>query len=524
METRKWLIIARNEYRIRVNSVGKLRPYFPYLIIGFLAVYVGIIAPALINLFLDDVVAFFLSQVAVTMIPLLMFMLFFYIILLPITSTLQGMHAGQVEIFLAAPVQPSEILLGEFLGMTPFYGVAIVLLAGFFAAALNPLGLDWVQITLTVLIFVLTLLAALWIGTVIAALLRTRLAQSQRGRDLGKAFSLVLALPMIAVIYAIFSGSLVEALTKPGTSGIVQTILRLLPSSWGAELIVSFASHPGNLAASGVEGMIKFIGLGGFFVVMLWLGSKAAKRVYSVEPTTFTASHVKPDGFFYRMIRHLGKDGSFSTLLLSLIKNYARRLENLSRIIYIIGLVAMLNIFFGARDVTGSFMMVLFLTPFLTVFIVGSLGTSSKDNLLLYKKTPSGISKFIKAMLLQGWLVAIPVGVLIISITMIATSQITLITLLAYIGFVAQLIAGNGAAAVGLSILNPSFSENVREQMVGLIINAQVATFSSMGILFGSLLVLRLQLVEALLLNTAGIWILGIMFLYVGQKKLSNIE
>ena len=186
----------------------------------------------------------------------------------------------------------------------------------------------------------------------------------------------------------------------------------------------------------------------------------------------------------------------------------------------------MINIFFGGglQDPEASLMMGLFLFPFLAVFVVGQLATGSKENLFIYKKTPSGMGRFIKAKLLQGWLVAIPIGVAIVAITMISIPQTTVIPLLAYTGFTAQLIAGNIALALGLSIVNPVFSENAREQMLGLIINAQAATFSSMGILLGSLIVLNLKLIETLALNTAVIWSLGIMFLFLGKRKLSRIE
>ena len=132
MPTPKWLLIARNEYRIRINRIRKIKPIFPYLVIGLLAVYVAFIAPTLVSLFVDELLAFWLSQLALAMVPLLMFMIFFYIIILPITYTLQGMQAEQVEIFLAAPVKPSHVLLGEFLGSMPFYAIAVTIIAGFF--------------------------------------------------------------------------------------------------------------------------------------------------------------------------------------------------------------------------------------------------------------------------------------------------------------------------------------------------------------------------------------------------------
>ncbi len=524
--TRKWLVVARNEYRIRINRIRMLKPFFPYLVVGLLAIYVVFIAPAVVSLFVDDLVAFWLSQLALAMVPIIMFMFFFYLIILPITYTLQGMQAEQVEIFLAAPVKPSDVLLGEFLGTMPFYAIAFAVIAGFFTAALHPLGLGVVQIAITVLIFVLTFLSALWIGTLIAALVRTKFAKTARGKDIGKALSFVLALPMIAVMYAIIGGGFLDALANPGTNEMVRTILTVLPSSWGAEVIMGFASNPSNIGAVGFETLTRFGGLVVFFVAVLWLGTKAANRAYSIEPMTFTASRAKPDGVFYGAVKYLGGGGSFGTLLASIFKDYSRRLENLSRIVYIVGLIAMVNIFFGDgdKDPESALVMGLFLFPFLAVLVVGQATVGGRESLFLYKKTPSGVGRFVKAKLLQGWLVAVPIAAMITALLMISIPQTTLGSLLTYIGAVAQLVAANVAVAVGLSLLNPEFSENARAQMVGLMINAQVVVFVSMGLFIGSAIVLDLGIFDTLLLQSVVIWLLGVVFLYLGKRKFSRIE
>jgi hypothetical protein len=342
---------------------------------------------------------------------------------------------------------------------------------------------------------------------VIAALVRTKFAKTARGRDIGKALSLVLALPMIAVMYAIIGGGLLKALANPGTSEMVRIILSLLPSSWGAEVIVGFTSNPGNIGAASFETLIQFGGLIVFFAAVLWLGAKAANRAYSIEPTTFTASRAKPDGFFYRTVRYLGGGGSFGALLVSVFKNYGRRLENLSRIAYIVGLIAMVNIFFGVgqEDPEGALLMGLFLFPFLAVLVVGQVTAGGKESLFIYKKTPFGVGRFVNARLLQSWLVAVPIAAVITAVSVVSISQATLVSLLTYIG-------------------NPEFSENTRAQMLGLMINAQVVMFLSIGIFIGSGMVLNLGFFDTLLLQTAVIWLLGIVFLYLGKKRFSRIE
>ena len=522
----KWLLIAKNEYRLRINRIRKIRSFFPVIVIALLAVYVAYIAPLIANLFIDDLLAFFLSQLALAMVPVLLFMIFFYLTILPITYTLQGMQAGQVEIFLAAPIKPSDVLLGEFLGVLPFYAIFITIIAGFFTAALTPLGLSLLQIFIIVLIFGIIFLSALWIGTVIAAVIRTRFAKSARGKDIGKALSLVIALPMVAIMYAIIGGGFTEALTDPGTNELTRLILGFLPSSWGADVILDFAANPANIGLVGFETLIRITGLVIFFVASLWLGTKLASRIYSIEPTNFNASKVKSDGFFYKTIRVLGGGGSFSNLLVSVFKDYTRRLENLSRLVYILGLLALINIFLieESTDPGDALIMGVFLFSFLAVLVVGQVAMGGKESVFIHKKAPSGIIRLVKARLIQSWLVAIPIGTVVTLISLLQIPLIDLFTLVGYTGLMAQLIAANVILALGLALLRPEFSENSREQMMGLMVNAQIALFLSIGIFIGTQAILNISFFYTFLLQSIAIWIIGLVVLQLGKSKLTNIE
>ena len=331
---------------------------------------------------------------------------------------------------------------------------------------------------------------------------------------------------MIAVMYSIVGGGLLKALDNPETSGMVRVILSLLPSSWGAEVIVSFASNPGNIGAIGFETLTRFGGLVVFFIIALWLGTKVANSIYSVEPTTFTASKVKSDGFIYRTVRYLGGGGSFGTLLVSVLKNYGRRLENLSRIAYVLGIIIMVNIFFvqGFTDPEGPLIVAQLLFPFLAVFMVGQVMVHGKEGLFIYKKTPYGVGRFVKAKLVQGWLVVVPVAVVITVVSLILVPQASLVSLLAYIVLVVLFVAANVALALGLALLNPQFSENARTQMAGLMINANIAVFASIGVFIGSMVVLDLGIFNTLLLQNTMTWLLAVTFLYFGKRRLNRIE
>jgi hypothetical protein len=529
MPVRKWLVVARNEYRIRTSRIRKIRPYFPYLVIGLLVVYVAFIAPAFVSLFIDDFLALLLSQNAVAMVQIILFIVFIYFIMIPITDTLREEQTGQLEIFLAAPIKPSDVLLGEFLGEMPFYVIFVTVIIGFFTAVLNPLGLDMVQIAIIIIIFVVTFLSALWIGTVIAAILRTRLGKTARGRDIGRALAMIIALPMVALVYAIMYGGLLET----GTSGTVKTILGLLPSSWGAEVIVGFANNPSNIIAVGFETLTRFGGLVAFFVAVLWLGVKAANRAHSLEPTTFTASKAKPDGAFYKTVKHLGGGGSFGTLLVSVFKDYSRRLENLSNITYIIGILILMNIFIVPNASTGpdeppvALIMNQFMLPILAVMVAGGVTVQGKENLFIFKKTPSGVARLVKTRLVQSWLVVVPIAGAVTAITSILNPQTTFISLLTNTGLMMLIVAANVAFVLGLFLLNPAFSP----KSVKLWLNVMIVQFVSIGLFVVSMFVLTGQGAEPIggilyiqLLQTVLSWLVGIVFLYLGKRKLSRIE
>ncbi|UCD26571.1 MAG: hypothetical protein JSV75_00045, partial [Candidatus Bathyarchaeota archaeon] len=430
---------------------------------------------------------------------------------------------------LAAPIRPSDVLLGEFLGEMPYYAIFVTVVTGFFMAVLNPLGLDLIQVAIIIIVFVVTFLSALWIGTVIAAVLRTKLGKTARGRDIGRALAMVIALPMVALVYAIMYGGLLEA----GTGGILQNILSLMPSSWGAEVVVGFASNPGNIGAVGFETFTRFGGLVAFFVAVLWLGTRAANRAYSLEPETFTASKAKPDGFFYKTVKNLGGGGSFGTLLVSIFKDYSRRLENLSGVIYIIGILVLMNMFIvpnvstGTDDPPVAWVMNQFMLPILAVMVAGRVTTQGKETLFIFKKSPSGVVRLVKTRLVQSWLMVVPIATAITVITTILDPQNTFFSLLTTTGLVILFVAANVAFVLGLFLLNPVFSV----KSVKMWINVMIVQFVSIGLFAVSIIVLTWSgsepfgsILYVQLLQTVLSWLAGIVFLYLGKRKLSRIE
>ncbi len=531
-------MIAKNEYRVITSGIRQLRRYFPYLVVALLAIYVLFVAPLVAGFFIDDLLAFIISVAAVPVIQIILLTFFFYLILFPISDTLREVKTGQIEIFLASPVKPSDVLLGGFLGRMPFYAIAIVVITGTLTALLSPLRLDMLQNIIMIIVFVITFLSAFWIGTVISAVLRTRLGRTVRGKDVGRALSVVIALPMIAVMYALIGGGLIKVLADPATSGTVKALLSFLPSSWGAEIFVAFASSPGNIGAVVFETATRLAGLVVFFLAVLWLGAKAANRAFSLESTTFTGSKAKPDGLFYKAVRQLGAGGSFGTLLVTSFKDYGRRLENLSWLFYSVALVVMIAIFLSdplssPRDVL-EFLSIMAIS-FLTGFAVGTV-SRGKDTLFLYKKSPDGLSRFLKARLMQNWLVTVPiVAAIMFTMTFFAT-QVTAFSVFG------NIVAGSLRAVamvvlfLSLALLIPVFAEESRERAFGVVINLMIALFATIGLEIGlsrsglglGRIFPELDSYAATLLNhlemTGLILLAGVVLLYLGKRKLSRTE
>ena len=534
----KWLVVARNEYSIRINNLRAIRPYFPYLSIGLLSVYVWFVAPAIVNLFIDDFLAFILSQAAVAVVQIILFMLFFYMLIFPITNTLREVQTDQLEIYLASPLKPSDLLLGEFIGIMPFYTIAITVIAGFFTSLLNPLNLAYTQIAIIIVIFIITFFSALWIGTVIAAILRTRLGRAACGKDVGRFLGVIIALPLIALTYSIIGGGLLEVLADPGTNNIVKAVLGLFPSTWGAEIIIGFALNPGNLNAYFFETITRLGSLIFFFVAVLWVGVKTADRAYNLESTSFTSAIARQNSIFFNSIKYLGGGKSFGGLLTSIFKDYGRRLENISWLAYTVGLVALVSFFFGDGSFDPEdalFSTSLLMIPMLAGFAVGTV-SRGKEKLFIYKKSALGISKFLKARLVQGWFVAVPIVAIVIIIRTILVPQSTTIFILNNLIMASLRTLANIAFSLGLTLLIPNLSDKSRDRTFNIIINMQIAIFTTIGLEIGlTKLGLNLTSLFPNLNNSLGylydhfqqtiiISFVSIVLVTLGKRKLRRIE
>ncbi|MCZ2808445.1 MAG: hypothetical protein O2V44_03730 [Candidatus Bathyarchaeota archaeon] len=122
------------------------------------------------------------------------------------------------------------------------------------------------------------------------------------------------------------------------------------------------------------------------------------------------------------------------------------------------------------------------------------------------------MGRLVKARLLHGWHVVIPITVTIIVVRTILFSQATYISLLTNAGIITLIVAACVAFALGLSLLNPAFSTKSGSFMVNVMVVPHTGV--ALLILTRSNWGMYLPI----------IWFIGIVFLYLGMRKLSRIE
>jgi hypothetical protein len=468
----------------------------------------------LVRSLLTDFQGLIASQIALAVFELILFSFSVFLVVLPVSNALKEDSMTRVELMLKAPIKPGDVLIGEFIGRSHLYTIFAIIAIGFFTALLTPLGLSPLQIALIIFMAFATCISMFWIGTVIASISRTTIGKTAKGKDIGKALSFIIILPLVAIMYAMISGNLFTLLMDPGTDGLVKMVLGLFPSSWAAEVIVAFAQNPSNISAVLRLTMTRLGGMIVFIIATIAIGWKVTNKAYSLEPTNIGVTVVGPDRTFYRVIKMLGGGGTFGSLLASVFKDYSRRMENLSQIGYIVGLLIIMNYTF-VDDASGVQMMGLLMSTVMALFISSESTIRGKEALFIYRKTPKGVANFMMAKLLQGWVIVIPVMAVIWMYSGLRFNIAFTTSFILDMSYALLVAMANTMISLGLSFANPAYNQ----KSPAYIINFQVIGFLVLGCLIVPDMVLHMPRLHMPLA-----WVIGIVLLYLGHRKLTTME
>ena len=189
-------------------------------------------------------------------------------------------------------------------------------------------------------------------------------------------------------------------------------------------------------------------------------------------------------------------------------------MENLSQIGYVVGLLVVMNFTF-VDDAGGAQVMGMLMATVMALFLCSETTIRGREALFIYRKTPGGVARLMKAKLLQAWLFVVPVMVAIWAYSAWRFDLAFSVPFLMEMGNALLIAMANSAMAMGLSFANPAFHQKSAAYMI----NFQTIAFMAMGAM-----ILPDMLLDMPWLHMPIAWVMGVVLLYAGYRKLSTME
>jgi hypothetical protein len=475
-------------------------------------------------------------------------MLFLWIILLvyPISYALQEIRIGQWEIMLSNNVSTRDMMFGMFAGKIPSYGLLVLYVAPIMLTPftlffrVSPLG----QAIMYLILFFVAL-GTLFLSNLITTAIQAKLGESTRGNDIAKALAMVVAVVVLVPMYGLmyFADSMSAALGMD--------VFLLFPFTWGADVIswtVIFFNDVG-LSASvfasflRLDYLVNLLLLTVFTAGTVVLAFSAADRIFSfgAGPRTEKVTTVGPENFILKSIRRAAP-GSFGVLVVTAIKEFSRKMQNVSRLAYGMVIAVLLPVIMNASFssipetppaevyqfiVFFAIIMVGFMLAMIGGITFGGIGfIESKDQLWIIQSAPNGAWKFGKARITESLLLAIPLAI-IPSIGVALVFQLGVLEVLALMGYAWWATTGSVLLSTGVTANNPAY-ENQKSS--AFYVNTFASIFLIMAIMMISL-ILGLEAMTVLqslplfmIVTSTPLVIIGLLVYVIGIGRLSRVD
>ncbi|MFX1428304.1 MAG: hypothetical protein ACFFBE_17755, partial [Promethearchaeota archaeon] len=394
-----WKTIAKNEIKLRTSRFRSHRRLFFMVLYSILLIWAFIGAPMLFDLFMPTLATEYSSvfkQLVALLIESLMMVLFLVLVMYPLNNVYREDETSTKESLLATPVKANDIFLGEFLGKSPIYTIAILILCPAVTGMINPLiDMSFYQyLIIYSSVFFLVYFANL-VGSILASWIEHKISKNERARDLGKALIWVFTILMVVIMYTVMF-FLNFLLTHPE----LKNWLAFYPSFWYSSLIL-YSIDPILLDPFILNIWMNILLSISIPLVILYLSYKRAEFFYTLEGGLEKSSKTitKHENAFFGVLRiFLGKWGGLTVIQL---KRFFRKKANIARIAYVVGLLGFFSWFMTRMgdDIFGS----LFATTIIITFggamnsiMLGHLGfVDSKDLIWVYKRSPRGIKSLV---------------------------------------------------------------------------------------------------------------------------------
>ena len=545
--TRKWFQVARSEFLIGTSRFrGKRKIVFPAAFV-LAIVWATYIVPTIMAQLISGTYEINLLLMAIFpgLMRSVMMLVWSWLLIYPISSSLQEIKIGQWEILLSHDVRTRSIMVGTFASKIPLYGLLTLvispLLVSPFAIAFQVGFLGQLVMYLTIFFFAAS---TLWFANFLTTAIQARLGDSPRGNDLAKALAVLLAIVILVPLYTIifYAGSVSQLL------GL--NVFLIFPFTWGADLITwtVIAFNGVGFSQSVINQFQLFLQLSwpvdlllfsAFSIGMVGVAFASAGRLFRIGagPRTEKVVTAGKDGPFMRLIRR-ASPGPSGILLAGTLKDFTRKAQNLSRLALMIILAIIFPIFLttgvsGLSSIDPSLAKFIIATimGYLTALIggmtYGGIGfLDNKDELWILQTPPGGASKFVKARVkvaaLMNLIVATIPSVILFFLLKYSLMDIVVIWLYVYASLFGAAIAG-----IGVTANNPMYDDT---QSGAFRLNAFITIF--IVILTGYpvwfiVAVIWLQpwvygLPVAMAIMIAPLLLVGVVTIYIGTRRLSR--
>ena len=542
-----WFHIARAEFQVQTSGIRTHRRIVVSGSIVLGIIWALLIAPTLIGYVLTEVLE--IPRLAVAMVmPGLMragIMFIWLILLIPsLSNALQEVKVGQWEILLSNRVKTREILVGTFVGRLAIYGLCVLYLAPLLVApfahalAVSSVGLALMYFT----VFVVTV-STIWLSNLVGTAIQSKLGASSRGKDLAKALALVLSPVAVFPLLGL-------QLFAPMMSEILGLdVFLLFPFTWGADLVTQIAvifngigpSMEGLVAVLGLGPSLSLLLLGGFSIFVVLLGLYSADRFFIIGEGARTESvtTIHRENIVLRGVRRISS-GSFGVLIVTGLKDFGRKAENLARLALLMALALLLPFFVfiraGEFELTSVAIMMSLMLGFLGVQVFGGVGfLESKDQLWTIQATPHGVQRYVKAKAIQCILLIVPV-VLLPSVLYAVVLRLNLSRILFLLSTSFISCLGGAFVGIGIAAGNPTYEDTKSGAYITNIVEGMgLVVVSSMSYLIAGIalsmlgfndLMNYIRTSESLyiLAQVMPLPIIGLLVILIGQHRLSNLE
>ncbi|TFG26602.1 hypothetical protein EU528_14105 [Candidatus Thorarchaeota archaeon] len=546
--TRKWFAIAKTEFFVQTSKLRRVRKVASLLLLVFGIIWALFIVPNIMESVLSDLEGTGIDVLLMVSFPSLMrsVMLFLWILLLiyPISYALQEIRIGQWEIMLSNNVSTWDMMFGMFMGKIPIYGLFVLYAT---PVILTPFTIFFRvsifgQIIMYFTVFFVAL-STLFLSNLITTGIQAKLGESSRGNDIAKALSMVVALALLLPMYGLmfFSDSMSAILGFD--------IFILFPFTWAADIIswsVIIFNEIGVSATLFID-ILKITALGDlvlilcFTIAIIIIAYISADRIFSfgAGPRTEKITTIGEENRFLKGIKRV-YTGPPGVLMVNSIKEFTRKMQNVSRLIYGVIIAILLPVIMnyamgsvpeGAPPEAQPFivMLVIIMIGMMLAMIsgvtFGGIGfLESKDQLWIIKSTPNGVWKFAKARIFGSFILIIPMAI-IPSIVAAIIFGFTILDALMIIVYTYWSTCGAVLLCAGVTANNPAYED---QKSSAFILNTMVSLFTLLGILIISLMIgfevmaINANLLLFMLILSTPMIVIGAIVYVIGIVRMSR--